>query len=95
MFHKALCNIALILYTVHSLIHYVLLVNLNLFYMDFCHAYTPFYLYHRFFLHTVPVRPTAYIATLLLYGSVSLKQVQGRLGRRDIKTTNKYLHCLA
>ena len=34
-------------------------------------------------------------ATLLLYGGVSLKQVQGRLGHGDITTTNKYLHCLA
>ena len=34
-------------------------------------------------------------ATLLLYGGVSLKQVQGRLGHGDIETTNKYLHCLA
>ena len=33
-------------------------------------------------------------ATLLLYGGVSLKQVQGRLGHGDIETTNKYLHCL-
>lgn len=34
-------------------------------------------------------------ATLLLYGGVSLKQVQGRLGHGDIETTNKYLHCLS
>lgn len=34
-------------------------------------------------------------ATLLLYGGISLKQVQGRLGHGDIETTNKYLHCLA
>jgi len=32
---------------------------------------------------------------LLLYGGVSLKQVQGRLGHGDIETTNKYLHCLS
>lgn len=34
-------------------------------------------------------------ATLLLYGGVSLKQVQGRLGHGDIETTNKHLHCLS
>lgn len=34
-------------------------------------------------------------ATLLLYGGVSLKQVQGRLGHGDMETTNKYLHCLS
>ncbi len=34
-------------------------------------------------------------ATLLLYGGVSLKQVQGRLGHGDITTTNKYLHVVA
>lgn len=34
-------------------------------------------------------------ATLLLYGGVNLKQVQGRLGHGDIETTNKYLHCIA
>lgn len=34
-------------------------------------------------------------ATLLLYGGISLKQVQGRLGHGDITTTNKYLHILA
>lgn len=34
-------------------------------------------------------------ATLLLYGGVSLKQVQGRLGHGDIETTNKYLHYLS
>lgn len=34
-------------------------------------------------------------ATLLLYGGVSLKQVQGRLGHGDISTTNKYLHVVA
>lgn len=31
-------------------------------------------------------------ATLLLYAGVNIKQVQGRLGHGDIKTTNKYLH---
>ncbi|WP_028510315.1 site-specific integrase [Ruminococcus sp. NK3A76] len=34
-------------------------------------------------------------ATLLLYGGVSLKQVQGRLGHGNIATTNKYLHIIA
>lgn len=34
-------------------------------------------------------------ATLLLYGGVNLKQVQGRLGHGNISTTNKYLHCIA
>ncbi|MBR1765260.1 MAG: site-specific integrase [Ruminococcus sp.] len=34
-------------------------------------------------------------ATLLLYGGVSLKQVQGRLGHGNISTTNKYLHIVA
>ena len=34
-------------------------------------------------------------ATLLLYGGVSLKQVQGRLGHGDIETTSKYLHYIA
>lgn len=34
-------------------------------------------------------------ATLLLYGGISLKQVQGRLGHGDIETTNKYLHYIA
>ena len=34
-------------------------------------------------------------ATLLLYGGISLKQVQGRLGHGNISTTNKYLHILA
>jgi len=34
-------------------------------------------------------------ATLLLYGGVSLKQVQGRLGHGNITTTNKYLHLVA
>ena len=33
-------------------------------------------------------------ATLLLYGGVSIKQVQGRLGHGDIETTNKYLHVI-
>lgn len=33
-------------------------------------------------------------ATLLLYGGVSIKQVQGRLGHGDIETTNKYLHII-
>lgn len=33
-------------------------------------------------------------ATLLLYGGVNIKQVQGRLGHGDIETTNKYLHVL-
>jgi integrase len=31
-------------------------------------------------------------ATLLLYGKVNIRQVQGRLGHSDIKTTQKYLH---
>lgn len=34
-------------------------------------------------------------ATLLLYGGVNIKQVQGRLGHSDIKVTNQYLHCIA
>ena len=34
-------------------------------------------------------------ATLLLFGGVSLRQVQERLGHGSITTTNKYLHCLA
>lgn len=34
-------------------------------------------------------------ATLLLYGGVNIKQVQGRLGHGDIETTNKYLHYIA
>jgi hypothetical protein len=34
-------------------------------------------------------------ATLLLYGGVNIKQVQGRLGHGDIETTNKYLHYLS
>lgn len=34
-------------------------------------------------------------ATLLLYGGVNIKQVQGRLGHGSIETTNKYLHCIA
>ena len=34
-------------------------------------------------------------ATLLLYGGISLKQVQGRLGHGDIETTSKYLHYIA
>ncbi len=34
-------------------------------------------------------------ATLLLYGGISIKQVQGRLGHGDIETTNKYLHYIA
>ena len=34
-------------------------------------------------------------ATLLLYGGVSLKQVQGRLGHGSIETTSKYLHCMS
>lgn len=34
-------------------------------------------------------------ATLLLYGGISLKQVQGRLGHGDIETTSKYLHYLS
>lgn len=33
-------------------------------------------------------------ATLLLYGGVNIKQVQGRLGHGDIETTNKYLHII-
>lgn len=33
-------------------------------------------------------------ATLMLYGGVSIKQVQRRLGHGDIETTNKYLHVL-
>lgn len=33
-------------------------------------------------------------ATLMLYGGVSIKQVQQRLGHGDIETTNKYLHVL-
>lgn len=33
-------------------------------------------------------------ATLLLYGGVNIKQVQGRLGHSDIKVTNMYLHCI-
>lgn len=33
-------------------------------------------------------------ATLMLYGGVSIKQVQRRLGHGDIETTNKYLHAL-
>lgn len=31
-------------------------------------------------------------ATLLLYGGLNIKQVQGRLGHGDIETTNRYLH---
>ena len=42
-------------------------------------------------LHTL--RHTS--ATLLLYGGVNIKQVQGRLGHSDIKVTNQYLHCIA
>lgn len=34
-------------------------------------------------------------ATLLLYGGVNVKQVQGRLGHSDLKVTNQYLHCIA
>lgn len=34
-------------------------------------------------------------ATLLLYGGVNIKQVQGRLGHSDLKVTNQYLHCIA
>ena len=34
------------------------------------------------------------LATLLLYASANIKQVQGRLGHGDIETTNKYLHVL-
>ena len=34
-------------------------------------------------------------ATLLLYGGVNVKQVQGRLGHSDLKVTNMYLHCIA
>ena len=34
-------------------------------------------------------------ATLLLYGGVNIKQVQGRLGHGNIETTNKYLHYIA
>ncbi len=34
-------------------------------------------------------------ATLLLYGGLNIKQVQGRLGHGDIETTNKYLHCIS
>lgn len=34
-------------------------------------------------------------ATLLLYGGVNIKQVQGRLGHSDLETTQKYLHCLS
>lgn len=34
-------------------------------------------------------------ATLLLYGGINIKQVQGRLGHGDIETTNKYLHYIA
>lgn len=33
-------------------------------------------------------------ATLLLYGGVNIKQVQGHLGHGDIETTNKYLHII-
>lgn len=34
-------------------------------------------------------------ATLLLYGGVNIKQVQGRLGHGNIETTNKYLHYIS
>ncbi len=34
-------------------------------------------------------------ATLLLYGGINIKQVQGRLGHGDIETTNKYLHYIS
>ena len=34
-------------------------------------------------------------ATLLLYGGVNVKQVQGRLGHSDLKITNQYLHCIS
>lgn len=34
-------------------------------------------------------------ATLLLYGGLNIKQVQGRLGHGDIETTNRYLHYIS
>ena len=34
-------------------------------------------------------------ATLLLYGGLNIKQVQGRLGHGDIETTNRYLHFIS
>ena len=34
-------------------------------------------------------------ATLLLYGGLDIKQVQGRLGHGDIETTNRYLHYIS